>query len=81
MYDHEIKTVDDVVEFFKWIHSELKINFHPDDDFQDYIETAGLTESEADELDGKVQDCFRVCETHGEDICELALELLQKRGR
>lgn len=36
-----IKSVEDVKTFFHHIVSELKVNFHPDDMFEDYVSCEG----------------------------------------
>lgn len=35
--DSHIKSVEDVKAFFHYLVDERKVNFHPDDDFADYI--------------------------------------------
>ncbi len=35
--DSHIKSVEDVKAFFHHLVDERKVNFHPDDDFADYV--------------------------------------------
>ena len=39
--DSHIKSVEDVNTFFHHIVSERKVNFHPDDMFEDYVSCEG----------------------------------------
>lgn len=77
----EIKTVEDVKIFFNQLLDE-SLNFHPDEDFANYIniDTRELTYSDDEaELRNKLMDrCFVVCDQHHSDIYELAQELTFK---
>ena len=73
-----MKTVDDVRDFFE----ELKqqgVNFHPDDNFNNYvnIETGqpSFSAAQAAELNDKLDQAFEVCEAADVDIYELCLEV------
>ena len=43
--DSHIKSVEDVKAFFNHLVDERKLNFHPDDDFADYISYEDKTPS------------------------------------
>lgn len=76
-----IKSIDDVKIFFNQLLIE-EINFHPDSDFNDFInlETLEVTFSkdDAEQLNNVMNDCFEICEKEGEDIYEIALEVNKK---
>ena len=73
----EIKTIKDVERFFKHLVVDLKVNFHPDDPFELYInmETGEptFTEEEYEELNEAMEQCFKVCEECKEDIYGIGL--------
>ena len=68
----KIETIKDVEKFFKHLAVDLKVNFHPDDPFELYInmETGEptFTEEEYEELNEAMEQCFKVCEECGVDI-------------
>ena len=73
-----MKTIDDVRDFFE----ELKqqgVNFHPDDNFNNYVnvETGqpSFSTAQAAELNDKLDQAFEICEAEGVDIYELCLEV------
>lgn len=73
-----MKTIDDIRDFFE----ELKqqgVNFHPDDNFNNYVnvETGqpSFSAAQAAELNDKLDQAFGVCEAEGVDIYELCLEV------
>lgn len=69
----KIKSIDDVKQFFKYLHNTEKLVFHPDDEFlgnmEDYI-----TKKQAMNLDRYMLDCFEVCEKEKKDIYEIAAQ-------
>lgn len=74
-----MKTIDDVRAFFE----ELKqqgVNFHPDDNFNDYVDVetgqSSFSAAQAAELNDKLDQAFEVCAPYGENkIYELAIEV------
>ena len=68
-------------DFFHHIDYDLEINFHPDDDFKDYVsyETGERTmNDEQAELYNRLMDeAFEVCE--GDQVYEIGCELLFER--
>ena len=76
-----ITTVADVKAFFHHLVDERKVNFHPDDDFADYISvkegTPTFTKEEVAVYNRLMEESFDVCEAAGVDIYELGLEELQ----
>lgn len=74
----EIKTVEDVKIFFNQLLDE-SLNFHPDEDFANYIniDTSESTYSiaGAQQRNQLMDKCFEVCDRLSADIYELAQEL------
>ncbi len=74
-----ITSVADVKAFFHHLVDERKLNFHPDDDFADYISLDDKTPSFADEevavYNRLMEESFDACEA---DIYELSLQELEK---
>lgn len=65
----KIESIKDVELFFNEL-LDNEINFHPDSDFNDFInlETleATFTAEEAEILNSLMDDCFRICQNDGE---------------
>lgn len=80
--ESHITTVTDVKAFFHHLVAERKVNFHPDDDFADYISLDDQTPTFSDEevavYNRLMDESFDVCEAAGVDIYELGFEELQK---
>ena len=78
--DMEIKTIEDVKKFFQYLSGERKVIFHPDDDFEQYVNMETLertfTPEECDKFNVMMQKCFEVCEAEGEDIYLVGIETL-----
>jgi len=77
----KIETTKDVVAFTKQLIKE-GVNFHPDDDFKNYInlETDEPTYSneEAKFRNEMMNQCFAVCEKKGVDIYDTMSEVALK---
>jgi hypothetical protein len=76
-----INTVDDVKAFFNNLFEE-SLNFHPDEDFANYIngetKAATYTAAEADLRNDLMDRAFEVCDSAGVSIYDLAQELSLK---
>ena len=76
-----ITSVADVKAFFHHLVDERKLNFHPDDDFADYIslddQTPTFTDDEVILYNRLMEESFDVCEAAGVDIYELGLQELE----
>ena len=76
-----IMTVKDVETFFHHIVFERKVNFHPDDMFEDYVSCEGgintFTIEECAIYNRLMDESFAVCKNKGVDIYEIGLEELQ----
>lgn len=83
-YNNEshIRTVEDVKAFFHHLVDERKLNFHPDDDFADYIcyedKTPSFTEEEVSVYNRLMEESFYVCEKIGIDIYSIGVDELQE---
>ena len=79
--ESHIKSVRDVEAFFHHIVSERKVNFHPDDMFEDYVSCEGgintFTLDECAEYNRLMDESFAVCNNEGVDIYAIGLEELQ----
>lgn len=77
-----IKSVKDVETFFHHIVSERKVNFHPDDMFEDYVSCEGgintFTLDECAVYNRLMDESFDICKKEGVDIYSIGLEELQK---
>jgi hypothetical protein len=77
----EIETIEDVRTFFNELLAE-ELNFHPDDDFSDYInyetKQPSYTVKEAADRNRLLTQSFEVCEGVGVDIYEVCIEIFMK---
>ena len=80
----EINTIEDVKKFARDLIAE-GINFHPDDDFTEYVNLANgestYTKEDAEFRNNLMNKCFGVCEHEEKDIYEIMMaELLLGTG-
>lgn len=79
--DSHIMSVKDVKTFFHHLVSERKVNFHPDDMFEDYVSCEGgintFTLGECAIYNRLMDESFAVCNNEGVDIYAIGLEELQ----
>jgi hypothetical protein len=77
----EIKTIEDVEEFVTQLVAE-GLNYHPDDDFENYIDIETGDPSYMPEealLRNKLnQQCFEICEKTETDIYDISMEIFLK---
>ena len=75
-----IKTVKDVETFFHHIVFERKVNFHPDDMFEDYISCESgvntFTNEECAIYNRLMDESFKICEKERIDIYEIGMKEL-----
>ncbi len=75
-----IKTVKDVETFFHHIVYERKVNFHPDDMFEDYISCESgvntFTIEECAIYNRLMDESFKICEKERIDIYEIGMKEL-----
>lgn len=78
----EVKSIEDVAEFVSQLVDE-GLNYHPDDDFENYVnmETgeASYTAAEAWERNRLNTQCFEVCDSAGADIYDISMEIFLKK--
>jgi hypothetical protein len=79
----EIKSISEVEAFFKHLLENESLNFHPDEDFRNYIHLGTKLPTysieEADFRNNLMQVCFKVCEREGFDIYEIgSLQIFNK---
>ena len=83
--DSHITSVKEVESFFHHIVFERKVNFHPDDMFEEYVSCEGgintFTLSECAIYNRLMDECFVVCENNAIDIYEIGLEELHSALR
>lgn len=74
-----IKTVEDVNLFFHHLIYDRKINFHPDDDFSDYIKNEdnfpAFSSEEVKIYNQLMDESFDVCEKSNIDIYGIGLQM------
>lgn len=80
--DSHNKSVEDVKAFFHHLVDRRKLNFHPDDDLEDYVsyneKTPSFTKEEMDVYNRLMEESFKVCDATGVDIYEIGLQELQE---
>ena len=78
--DSHITKTEEVKDFFDHIVNELDINFHPDNDFRDYVSyntgERTMNDEQAEIYNRLMDEAFDVC---GDDVYEIGSELLFKR--
>ena len=78
--DSHILSVDDVKMFFHHLVEERKVNFHPDDDFANYVSLKDHTPTFSDEevviYNRLMDESFDVCDKSNIDIYEIGIEFL-----
>ena len=81
--ESHINSVKDVEAFFHHLVDDRKVNFHPDDDFADYItivdKTSLFTNEEVSLYNRLMDECFDACETAGEDIYGIGFNVLKAK--
>lgn len=80
--ESHIKSVKDVEAFFHHIVSERRVNFHPDDVFEDYVSCEGgintFTLGECAVYNRLMDESFAICVNEGVNIYEIGLEERQE---
>lgn len=82
-YNNEshIRSVEDVKAFFHHLVDERKVNFHPDDMFEDYVPCEGGINSfalgERALYNRLMDESFKACDKEGVDIYGIGLAEVQ----
>ncbi len=75
-----ITSIQDVTTFFHHLILEENLNFHPDEDFRNYVlldtGLSSYTEEEAELRNHLLDECFDVCEKYEADIYQIGIEIL-----
>lgn len=81
-HNSHITTVEEVKEFFRHIVYDLDINFHPDDDFKDYLNLAtgerSMDDEQAELYNRLMDEAFEACDDE-EMVYEIGYDLLKER--
>lgn len=77
-----INTIDDVWEFFNYLHNVDGVLFHPEGDFREFIDwetdKPTYTAKGAKERNILMKKCFKVCTEYGIDIFKVGIEAQNK---
>ena len=77
-----INSVKDVEVFFRYLVVERKVNFHPDDDFANYVSLKDHTPTFSDEevaiYNRLMDESFEVCEKASIDIYGIGMDEFQQ---
>ena len=77
---NQIKNLSDVETYFKQLILEEKLNFHPEEDFRNYVlldtGLSSYNEEEAELRNHLLDECFDVCERYQADIYQIGIEIL-----
>lgn len=79
--DSHIQTISEVKAFFHHVVFERKADFHPDDDFSQYLSPKKeplFTPEECVIYNALLAECFTVCDAKDEDIYDLGWDVLEK---
>lgn len=80
MKQFNIKLPEDVARFFFWLVFERRVNIHPDDSIDLYIntETKGptFTPAEASYYEKVRLECFEVCDKYDVNIYDIGMRVL-----
>ena len=75
-----ITSIKDVELYFHHLVDERKVNFHPDDDFANYVSLKDHTPTFSDEEVGVynrlMDESFDVCDKSNTDIYEIGIKFL-----
>lgn len=78
--DSHITTREEVSLFFRHIVFDLNINFHPDDDFRDYVnqetDIRTMDDDTAELYNRLMNEAFEVC---GDEVYEIGYDIQKER--
>lgn len=76
-----IATTDDVKDFFNHLVNERRVNFHPNDRFEDHVSCGDgcntFSKEEYIVYNRLMDESFDVCEKYGADIYAIGLDFMQ----
>ena len=80
---NSIHTFSDVENFFSHLILNESLNFHPDEDFRNYInletDLPSYTPDESDYRNKLMEACFDICDKDNLDIYGMGIEMLYNR--
>ena len=83
--EFHVETVEDVRAFFEYLVNKRNCNFHPDDDFAEYVDDETqepiFNNSEVKLYNRLMDECFAVCAESNHSVYDLGLEVLLKNMR
>ena len=70
-----IGDLTEVVLFAAYLYFDLKVNFHPHDDFAQYVNATNhkptFSLNRAERLNQRMRECCEVCEKCNVDVCDV----------
>ena len=77
--DYHIKSLEEVIFFFHHLVFDLKLNFHPDDLFEELVgeNDSFFTKEKIEKYNSLMNECFCICEKEDVDIYGLGLPILK----
>lgn len=73
-----ITSLTGVEAFAHYLYDDIKVAFHPDDSFEDYVGIdsgqSAFTKAEAETLNLRMEESFAVCENENVDIYEYMMQ-------
>lgn len=82
--ESHIKSIEDVKTFFNYLVNERRVNFHPDNSFEEYVDLATGKKTFSDEecklFDDLMREAFNICTSNGDEdlIYDLGTDILNK---
>ncbi|MDI1324239.1 MAG: hypothetical protein PSV36_15920 [Algoriphagus sp.] len=77
---HSIHSISEVEDFFIHLIEKESLNFHPDDDFKNYInldtQLPSYSVEEAEFRNKLMEACFEICDQEESDIYQIGLKIL-----
>ena len=77
---NRINTTEEVSAFFNFLLHERKVNFHPDESFENYIDVVtnepSFTTQECELFNRLMNESFSVCERECVDINDVGTEVM-----
>ena len=81
--ESHIRTTADVEQFFRYLIEDEKVNFHPDDNFHDYIDMdtrqKSFSDAECSLYNRLMGECFDACAKEGVEIYGIALDVFSEK--
>jgi CO dehydrogenase/acetyl-CoA synthase beta subunit len=83
MFRSEMKTLKDVHDFFNYVLEFEHLNFHPDEDFGNYISLKTMKKTfnfqQIKHYNNLMKKAFQICSASGRDIYDIGMSCLKKK--